>query len=178
MTTAQTANAAGGELHEYLGFFLGREEYVIDILRVQEIRGYDEPTPIMQAPPFIKGVINLRGNIVPIVDLRLRFNLPDVQYTPFTVVIVLNVCQRTVGVVVDSVSDVFTLAVEDIHPAPSFATHFDTRFIKGLANLGEKMLIVTDIEQLMGSADMALVDAASDDNENSAQSATNSNGGG
>lgn len=146
------------ETHEYLGFLLGNEEYAIDILRVKEIRGYTEPTTIADAPPFVKGVINLRGNIVPIVDLRMRFGLENITYTPFTVVIVLNVMARTLGIVVDNVSDVFRLGAQDIRPAPDFSGIFHSRYIQGLANVGDKMLIVTDIEALMASSEMALFD--------------------
>lgn len=145
---------------EYLTFTLGSEEYAIDILKVQEIRGYDQPTLIANAPPFIKGVINLRGTIVPVVDLRIKFRLGQVEYTPFTVVIILNVAGRVIGVVVDSVSDVMALGREQIRPAPDFSGSFDTRYILGLASVGERMMIVTDIERLMTSADMELVDAA------------------
>lgn len=146
------------ETHEYLGFLLGNEEYAIDILRVKEIRGYTEPTTIADAPPFVKGVINLRGNIVPIVDLRMRFGLENITYTPFTVVIVLNIMARTLGIVVDNVSDVFCLSAQDIRPAPDFSGIFHSRYIQGLANVGDKMLIVTDIEALMASSEMALFD--------------------
>lgn len=146
------------ETYEYLGFLLGNEEYAIDILRVKEIRGYTEPTTIADAPPFVKGVINLRGNIVPIVDLRMRFGLENITYTPFTVVIVLNVMARTLGIVVDNVSDVFRLSAQDIRPAPDFSGIFHSRYIQGLANVGDKMLIVTDIEALMASSEMALFD--------------------
>lgn len=146
---------------EYLTFTLGTEEYAIDILKVQEIRGYDHVTRIANAPGFIKGVINLRGLIVPIIDLRIKFRLDKVDYTPFTVVIILNVRGRVVGVVVDSVSDVISLLPAQIRQAPDFSAAFDTRYILGLASLDERMLIVTDIEQLMTSQDMELVDAAS-----------------
>ncbi|MFC5303355.1 chemotaxis protein CheW [Azospira restricta] len=145
---------------EYLTFRLGAEEYAIDILKVQEIRGYEPPTAIAYAPPFIKGVINLRGIIVPIVDLRIKFGLGTVDYTPFTVVIILNVAQRVIGIVVDSVSDVTSLSGGEIRPAPDFAASFDTRYILGLASVDERMLIVTDIERLMSSRDMELIDEA------------------
>lgn len=147
---------------EYLTFTLGSEEYAIDILKVQEIRGYEVPTLIANAPPFIKGVINLRGIIVPIVDLRIKFNLGKVEYTPFTVVIILNIAGRVIGAVVDSVSDVLSLTAAQIRPAPDFSGTFDTKYILGLASVEERMLIVTDIERLMTSADMALIDAAAD----------------
>lgn len=145
---------------EFLTFTLGSEEYAIDILKVQEIRGYEQPTLIANAPDFIKGVINLRGIIVPIVDMRIKFNLSNVEYTPFTVVVILNIASRVVGVVVDSVSDVIMLTRSQIRPAPDFSATFDTRYIVGLATVEERMLIVTDIEQLMISREMELVEAA------------------
>lgn len=152
--------AEGGVRHEYLTFTLGQEEYAIDILKVQEIRGYDRPTSIANAPPFIKGVINLRGVIVPIVDLRIKFNLGQIEYTPFTVVIILNLSGRVLGVVVDTVSDVVALDATQLRPAPDFSASFDARYIEGLATLGERMLIITDIERLMSSRDMELLDDA------------------
>lgn len=145
---------------EYLTFTLGQEEYAIDILKVQEIRGYEPPTLIANAPPFIKGVINLRGSIVPIVDMRIKFHLANVEYTPFTVVVILNIVGRIVGIVVDSVSDVIMLTRDQIRPAPDFSATFDTRYIEGLAALESRMLIVTDIEQLMTSGEMELLEPA------------------
>jgi len=143
---------------EYLSFTLGREEYGIEILKVQEIRGYEEPTQLANAPAFIKGVVNLRGNIVPIVDMRIKFNLGSAEYNQFTVVIILNVADRVVGMVVDSVSDVIQLSDEHIRPAPDFSSTFDTRYITGLGTIDERMLILVDIERLMASGDMALID--------------------
>ena len=153
-----TAAAVGADAREYLTFRLGKEEYGIDILKVQEIRGYDAVTAIANAPEFIKGVINLRGTIVPIVDLRLKFNVGDARYDAFTVVIILNIARRVVGVVVDSVSDVLTLQPGEIKPAPEFATTLNTQFILGLGTVDERMLILVDIEHLMTGADMALMD--------------------
>ncbi|WP_157313979.1 chemotaxis protein CheW [Chitinibacter sp. GC72] len=144
---------------ELLVFALGKEEYGIDILKVQEIRGYDAVTGIANAPAFIKGVINLRGNIVPIVDLRIKFNIGNPSYDQFTVVIILNVAQRTVGIVVDGVSDVMTLASDQLRNAPEFGAALDTAYILGLGTVDERMIILVDIEKLMTSADMALVDA-------------------
>mgnify|MGYP002784754767 CR=1 FL=1 len=163
MDIATQQNAASEEdqiASEYLTFRLGEEEYAIDILKVQEIRGYEPPTSIAYAPPFIKGVINLRGIIVPIVDLRIKFGLGTVEYTPFTVVIILNVAHRVIGIVVDSVSDVTSLTGAQIRQAPDFAASFDTKYIIGLASIDERMLIVTDIERLMSSRDMELIDDA------------------
>ncbi|HSG21779.1 MAG TPA: chemotaxis protein CheW [Azonexus sp.] len=161
MTHTGVAAGDGDQVaSEYLTFTLGSEEYAIDILKVQEIRGYEPPTLIANAPPFIKGVINLRGIIVPVVDLRIKFNLGKIEYTPFTVVVILNVARRVIGVVVDSVSDVISLTQAQIRPAPDFSGTFDTRYILGLASQGDRMMIVTDIERLMTSADMELIDAA------------------
>ncbi len=159
---ADTTTAAGnaGDQREYLTFRLGNEEYGIDILKVQEIRGYDAVTAIANAPAFIKGVINLRGIIVPIVDLRIKFNVGSAHYDPFTVVIILNIGKRVVGVVVDSVSDVLTLSAGQVKPAPEFATTLNTEYITGLGTVEERMLILVDIERLMQSADMALMDEA------------------
>ena len=171
MTTQATATPAApqgspadaGYRQEFLTFRLGEEEYAIDILKVQEIRGYDAVTRIAGAPAFVKGVINLRGTIVPIVDLRIKFGLGSAEYTPFTVTIILNVGHRVVGIVVDSVSDVTGLLPEQIRPAPDFASGLDTAYIQGLGTLDERMLIVVDIEKLMLSGEMALVDEAAPD---------------
>jgi len=149
--------AASGE---YLTFTLGQEEYGIDILKVQEIRGYDAVTKIANAPPFIKGVINLRGVIVPIVDLRIKFNLGNTTYDQFTVVIILNIGKRVMGVVVDGVSDVIQLSADNLHPSPEFGSILDTRYILGLGTVEERMIIVVDIERLMTSQEMSLVEAA------------------
>jgi purine-binding chemotaxis protein CheW len=143
---------------EFLTFRLGAAEYAIDILTVQEIRGYDAVTAIANAPAFIRGVINLRGIIVPIVDLRLKFNIGEARYDALTVVIILNIARRVVGVVVDGVSDVLMLGENDIKPAPEFASEVNTRFIQGLGTVDDRMLIVVDIEALMMSADMGLAD--------------------
>ena len=151
------AGAAGGE---FLTFTLGTEEYGMEILKVQEIRGYDAVTVIANTPAFIKGVINLRGIIVPIVDLRIKFNLGKVEYDQFTVVIILNLHNRVVGIVVDSVSDVLSLSTEQIRAAPSLSSKLDTRYILGLGTVDQRMLILVDIERLMNSQEMSLVDEA------------------
>jgi len=154
------AAAAGAMAREFLTFRLGEEEYGIDILKVQEIRGYEAVTAIANSPAFIKGVINLRGTIIPIVDMRIKFNLGNVDYNIFTVVIILNVAGRIVGMVVDSVSDVISLSPEQMRPAPSFAAGMDTQYIMGLGTVDNRMLILADIEKLMTSSDMALTDMA------------------
>lgn len=151
---------------EYLTFRLGGEEYGIDILRVQEIRSYEPPTRIANAPSFIKGVVNLRGVIVPIVDLRLKLGCETAEYNGFTVVIVLNVRGRVVGAVVDSVSDVLELGADHIKSAPELASGIDSGFITGIGSVrhghgddaAERMLILMDIEGLMSAADMGLMD--------------------
>ena len=155
---APSAAAAAGMPNEFLTFTLGAEEYGVDILKVQEIRGYDTVTRIPDAPDFIKGVINLRGTIVPVVDMRLKFKLGKVEYNDFTVMIILNVARRVVGMVVDGVSDVMQLTPEQIRPAPEFGSAVNARFITGLGALDERMLILIDIEKLMSAADMALMD--------------------
>ena len=147
---------------EYLTFRLGAEEYGIDILRVQEIRSYEQPTRIANAPSFLKGVVNLRGVIVPIVDLRLKLGCDSAEYNHFTVVIVLNVRGRVVGAVVDSVSDVLELAGDAIRPAPQLNANIDAGFITGIGSVAERMLILMDIEALMGSSDMGLMDSLTD----------------
>ena len=149
---------ATSNANEFLTFTLGKEEYGIDILKVQEIRGYDAVTHIANTPAFLKGVINLRGTIVPIVDLRIKFNLGEPSYDAMTVVIILNITGRVVGVVVDSVSDVLTLQPEQIRAAPTFSASLDTRYVVGLGAIDERMLILVDIEKLMRGADMGLMD--------------------
>lgn len=146
--------------NEYLAFKLGQEEYGIDILKVQEIRGYESVTRIANAPEFIKGVINLRGIIVPIVDMRIKFNLGEPRYDQFTVVIILSIAGRVVGMVVDSVSDVTTLQPGQIRPAPEMGTALNTDYLVGLGTLEERMLILLDIERLMSSAEMGLIQPA------------------
>ncbi len=150
-TRTVSADEAGGE---YLSFTLGDEHYGVDILKVQEIRGYDAVTRVPDAPDYIKGVINLRGTIVPVIDLRLKLRLDDARYDAFTVMIVLNVDNRVVGIVVDSVSDVIPLAADQIRPTPEFGAAVDTRFISGIGTQDERMLILLDIETLLDTADL------------------------
>jgi purine-binding chemotaxis protein CheW len=154
-TNTKAKSAAG----EYLTFVLGAEEYGLEILKVQEIRGYDAVTHIANTPDFIKGVVNLRGKIVPIVDLRIKFHLGKVEYDEFTVVIILNLGGRVVGIVVDGVSDVMALQDSQIRAVPDLVTSIDTKYIVGLATVESQMLILVDIEQLMSSQEMALLDS-------------------
>lgn len=142
---------------EYLTFRLGGEEYGIDILRVQEIRSYEAPTRLANAPSFVKGVINLRGVIVPIIDLRLKLACDVVDYNAFTVVIVLNVKGTEIGAVVDSVSDVVGITASAIKPAPQFQGRVDSNYVTGIAKLDDRMLVIMDIEGLMSSDEMGLL---------------------
>ena len=145
---------------ECLSFRLGAEEYGIDILAVREIRAFERPTRIANAPAFILGVVNLRGVIVPIVDLRIKFGVAQPTYDGSTVVIILNVAERVLGIVVDAVSDVLPLKQEEIRPAPEFSSAIDASYVRGLASLSGRLLILIDIEMLMTSQGMALVQEA------------------
>ena len=147
-------------IREYLTFRLDQEEYGIDILKVQEIRGYEPPTRIANAPEFIKGVVNLRGTIIPIIDMRLKFNCEKVVYNSFTVVIILSLHNRIVGIVVDSVSDVMKLPVDSLKSAPDIESSIGSDAVLGLGSLGDRMLILLDIERLMSGVDMGLVQDA------------------
>ncbi|MBE7939282.1 MULTISPECIES: chemotaxis protein CheW [Ramlibacter] len=150
--SAAAAVNAAARAGEYLTYRLGNEEYGVDIQRVQEIRSYEAPTRIPGAPSFVKGVVNLRGVIVPIVDLRLRLGAATAEYDRFTVVIVLAVRQRVVGVVVDSVSDVLDLEASAIKPPPELSGDEGSEFITGIGSVGERMLMLVDMETLLGSA--------------------------
>ncbi len=161
-TPAASATEASDQAlapHEVLAFTLGKEEYGIQILKVQELRGYEEPTRIANAPDFIKGVVNLRGIIVPIIDMRIKFNLGTPSYDQFTVVIILNIAGRVVGMVVDSVSDVITLSSDQIKPAPDMGTALNTDYLVGLGTVDQRMLILIDIDKLMSSSEMGLIDS-------------------
>lgn len=154
-TTHIPSSAAG----EYLTFSLGAESYALEILKVQEIRGYDSVTKVLNTPEFIKGVVNLRGKIVPIVDLRIKFNLHRSEYDEFTVVIILNLNGHDVGIVVDSVSDVIDLKAVQISEVPSLVTTIDTKHLVGLATIENRMLIIVDIEKLMSAQEMTLIES-------------------
>jgi purine-binding chemotaxis protein CheW len=158
--TTSNPTAAAAKALEFLSFTLGQEEYGIDIQKVQELRGYDAVTRIANAPEHIKGVVNLRGIIVPIIDMRIKFNLGTPTYDQFTVVIILNIASRVMGMVVDSVSDVITLMQEQIKPAPAMGSVLDTDYLIGLGTLDERMLILVDIDRLMSSSEMGLIEQA------------------
>src|SRR6187402_748652 len=144
---------------EFLTFTLGEENYAIDILTVKEIRGYESVTKIANAPPFIKGVINLRGDIVPIVDLRIKFSVGSATYDEFTIVIVLHINNRIVGIVVDGVSDVVSLSKDQLRPPPNFGVAFDSAYLLGLATINDQMIILVDINELISSEEMGLFDS-------------------
>jgi len=155
------SSALAEGLSEFLSFRLGQEEYGVDILKVQEIRGYDTVTRIPETPIFIKGVINLRGTIVPVIDMRLKFNLGSAEYNDFTVMIILNIGQRVIGMVVDSVSDVIQLKDEQIREVPEFGGVINTRFVMGIGTFDDRMLILVDIEKLMSGSELSMLDASS-----------------
>ena len=157
-TSNPSPSAAAGKPLEFLAFTLGQEEYGIDIQKVQELRGYDIVTRIANAPEHIKGVVNLRGIIVPIIDMRIKFNLGTPTYDQFTVVIILNMASRVMGMVVDSVSDVISLSPEQVKPAPEMGSVLDTDYLIGLGTLDERMLILVDIDKLMSSSEMGLIE--------------------
>jgi purine-binding chemotaxis protein CheW len=155
MPVARTLGHANGN-DQYLTFRLGRENYGLEILKVQEIRGYDAGvTGIANAPAFIKGVVNLRGIIVPIIDMRIKLSMADPAYDGSTVIIVLNLDTQVVGMVVDAVSDVLTIRREDIKPAPSMGGAGDTGYVTGIGTIDGKMVILVDIERLISSDDLA-----------------------
>lgn len=155
----QIINVGSADEDQYLTFMLENEEYGVDILRVQEIKGWDTVTPIPNTPDFIKGVINLRGTIVPIIDLRERFELESAEYNATTVVIVLKIIdedkERTMGIVVDAVSDVYNVPEEDIKPPPDFGGVISVESVKGLATVDDKMVIVLDIDHLINEGVLA-----------------------
>ena len=149
--------------NKYLTFVLATEEYAVDILRVQEIKGWSKVTPIPNTPPYICGVINLRGTIVPVIDLRLRFSLTHQEYGTMTVIVVVKVLsqngkERIMGVVVDAVSDVYDVSENELKPPPDFGSVISTEFVKGLATVEEKMVIVLDVDKLLNSQELAIVD--------------------
>ncbi len=156
-TVQQNGPGNTTSIHEFLAFKLGQEEYGIDILRVQEIRSFEQPTRMANAPAFVLGVMNLRGVIVPIIDMRIKFGMAEVKYDNFTVVIVLNIGTQVVGMVVDAVSDVIALTPEQQRPVPEFSGALDSNHVMAIGSVQDRMLILLDIEKVMSSADMGLV---------------------
>ena len=157
-TTATVMTASTGtslESGQYLTFSLGSEAYGVDILRVQEIKGYTAVTPIPNAPAYLKGVMNLRGTVIPVVDLRLRFGMEPADYTTFTVIIVVTIGARVMGLVVDAVSDVLDIAAGDVEPPPDFGGQVDARCLSGLAKAGDRLVVLLDIERVVGDSALA-----------------------
>ncbi len=152
---------------QFLTFMLSGEEYGVDILRVQEIKGWDDVTTIPNTPDYLRGVINLRGTIIPIIDMRIRFGIEKLDYGPLTVVIVLKVdCEdksRVVGIVVDGVSDVYNVPEDEVRPSPDFGSTVDTEFVRGLATIDKKMVIILDVDHMFNSGDLEIIDSCADD---------------
>ena len=157
---AEARSAAREQVREVLVFLLGGEEYAVDILKVQEIRGYEKVTAIPSAPAYLKGVVNLRGIIVPVIDMRIKFGLAEAKYDSFTVVIILRVAGRVIGIVVDGVSDVVRLAPSEVKPAPGLGSIVDSGFLAGLATQGDRMILLLEIEKFLGSGELKLVEQA------------------
>ncbi len=152
MQQAGSAGTTSGQA-QYLTFSLGREEYGIEILRVQEIRGYSAPTSVPNTPPYIRGVMNLRGTVVPVVDLRVKLGMESAEQNQFTVVIVVNVGRRVVGMVVDSVSDVLNIAHSEMAPPPDMGGEVDTSFLTGIAKSGDRLISLLALDQVMGAGE-------------------------
>ena len=150
---AQASYTAG--IQQYLSFALGDEQYGIDILRVQEIKGYSGITPIPNTPAHIRGVMNLRGTVIPVVDLRAKFHLETRAYDKFTVIIVVTVGARIIGLVVDGVSDVLDISRSEIRPAPELGQADNTRFISGMVHVGERLVVLLDIAMLLAEDSLA-----------------------
>ncbi|MCW5978808.1 MAG: purine-binding chemotaxis protein CheW [Bryobacteraceae bacterium] len=161
MTTAATLGTeTGTQVNQYLTFTLGSEEYGIEILKVQEIKGYTGITPIPNTPPYIRGVMNLRGTVIPVVDLRVKFSMEEQAYDKFTVIIVVTVRDKVIGVVVDAVSDVLDVAASQIRETPDLGARADVRFIGGMATVGEKLVVLLDIEKLLSAEEMSSLTSA------------------
>ena len=154
-TQTQSSEVARSTTHQFLTFALGAEEYGVEILKIQEIKGYSQVTPLPNAPSYVKGVINLRGTVVPILDLRAKFGLPEAAVTPFTVIVVVQVQGKTMGFLVDAVSDVLTVTGDAIQPTPDCHGQLDTRLLTGLTQAGEKLVILLDIDRVLGAAEAA-----------------------
>ncbi len=142
-------NLLSADSNQFLTFTLGDEEYGVDILKVQEIKGYVPNTRIPNAPSDVRGVLNLRGTIVPIVDLRSKFNLGTIEYDQFTAIVVVVVQNRVMGMIVDSVSEVINIPPSDIQPPPDFGGNMNSSMLRGIAKVGDKLIIVLDIDTVL-----------------------------
>lgn len=144
-----TARALSSETAQYLTFLLNEQEYGVELLRIQEIRGYTDITPLPNVPAYVKGMLNLRGTVLPVLDLRSRFGIPEVPYTKFTVIVIANVGTRVVGLIVDSVSDVLTVAREEIEPAPDFGTPANANLVSGMIKNNDRLAVLLDLDRIL-----------------------------
>jgi purine-binding chemotaxis protein CheW len=160
LDTLNNQVAPSSDGNQYLTFALGQEEYGVDILKVQEIKGYTPPTPVPNTPRYIKGVMNLRGTIIPVVDLRAKLALSETEYNQFTVIIVVTVGTKVVGMIVDSVSDVLNIPTTDIQASPEFGSTVDVRFIDGMAKAGEKIVMLLDIDKVVAEGELEAIAGA------------------
>ncbi len=156
MSQIESSNNENGA-DQFLSFVLGNEEYGMEILKVQEIKGFSALTPIPNMPSYIRGVMNLRGTVVPVVDLRTQFSMAEVEYNQFTVIILVNIREKITGLVVDAVTDVFNLNRSEILPPPEFGAQFDTRFISGVANIGDRLVVLLNIDKLLLDDQVAML---------------------
>jgi purine-binding chemotaxis protein CheW len=154
----QTAIQANDQ--QFLTFLLEDQEYGLEIFKIKEIRGYSSITPIPNVPSHVRGVMNLRGTVLPVIDLRMKFNLQAVEYNRFTVIVIASVGDKTVGLLVDAVSDVLTVPEDSIRPAPDFGTSVETRFIHGVFQSRDKLVVGLDLEQLLKDGELAVPQAA------------------
>ena len=152
-------SSANEDERQYLTFELGDEFYGVNILKVQEIKGYTDVTRIPNTPDYMKGVLNLRGTIVPIINLRMKFGLDQIDFTAFTVIVVVVVNERVMGMIVDSVSDVLTLGADDMKPAPALGTSVDTSFIDGIATTDDRLVTLLDIDRVLTEKELEQVES-------------------
>jgi purine-binding chemotaxis protein CheW len=147
------------ESQQFLTFLLEEQEYGLEIFKIREIRGYAPITPIPNVPVHVRGVMNLRGTVLPVIDLRMKFNLPPVEYNKFTVIVIATVANKTVGLLVDAVSDVLTIGLDAIREAPDFGAAVDTRFINGVFQSREHLAVALNLEELLTESELALPQA-------------------
>ena len=152
--------AAAPSSHQFLTFLLEEREYGLDLFRIQEICGYAPITPIPNLPPHVRGVMNLRGTVLPVIDLRMKFRLPEVAYGKFTVIVIAKVQEKTVGLLVDAVSDVLQVKEDDLRAAPDFGAAVDTRFINGVFQTRDHLAVALNLEQLLTEEELATPEPA------------------
>lgn len=155
-----TSDHNARESEKYLTFLLEDQQYGIEIFRIKEIRGFSSITPIPNVPAHVRGVMNLRGTVLPVIDLRIKFHLPDVEYNKFTVIVIATVEDKTVGLLVDAVSDVLDVAANSIGEAPDFGSSVDTRFIRGVFQSRERLTVALNLSELLVENELAITEAA------------------